>query len=109
MPIILLRLIQVNRRQASGAITAAAELGLPIALEVGLDILNGKFKKTVGFINKPSVYASATYSHDEGHKCNDGVELRAGIKNRIYIAALDKWDYDIRTDILYEKGIACVT
>lgn len=53
-------------------------MGLPIALEVGLDILNGKFKKTVGLINKPSVYASAIYSSGEGHKCDNGVELRAG-------------------------------
>lgn len=55
------------------------------------------------------MYASATYSVNEGHKCDQGVELRAGVKNRIYVAALDLWDYDIRTDILYEKGIACVT
>lgn len=78
-------------------------------MEVGLDVLNGKFKKTVGLVNKPSVYASATHSIDEGHKCDKGIELRAGVKNRVYVAALGLWDYDLRTDILYEKGIGCVT
>jgi hypothetical protein len=47
--------------------------------------------------------------HKEDAKCNKGVELRAGVKNRIYVQALDLWDYDIRTDILYEKGITCIT
>lgn len=40
---------------------------------------------------------------------NNGIELGAGVKNRIYVATLDLWEYDIRTDILYEKGIACVS
>lgn len=85
------------------------ELGFPIALEVGIDVLNGKFKKTVGLVDKPSIYASATHSIDEGHKCDRGIELRAGVKNRLYVAAFDMWDYDIRNDTLYEKGIGCVT
>ncbi|KAJ4158394.1 uncharacterized protein LMH87_008921 [Akanthomyces muscarius] len=93
----------------TGTLTAAVELGLPVTLEVGIDVLNGKFKKTVGLVNKPSVYASASVTNDPDAKCNNGVELRAGVKNRIYVQALELWDYDIRTDILYEKGIACVT
>lgn len=60
-------------------------------------------------MNKPSVYASASVTNNPDAKCNNGVELRAGVKNRIYVQALELWDYDIRTDILYEKGIACVT
>jgi hypothetical protein len=36
-----------------GSLMASVELGLPITIEVGLDMLNGKFKKTVGLTNKP--------------------------------------------------------
>ena len=41
-------------------LTATAELGLPVTLEVGLDILNGAFERPVDMVNKLSVYASAT-------------------------------------------------
>ena len=82
---------------------------MPIALEVGLDVLNGKFKKTVGLVDTPAIYISTKLSSNEGSTCNNGIELRAGIKNKIHVAALDLWDYQIRDDVLYEKGITCVT
>ena len=95
--------------RATGSFTATGELGLPIALECGIDVLNGKFKKTVGIIDTPSIYLQAIASHDPSTPCHDGVELRLGAKNRIHIAALELWDYDIRDDIIYEAGIGCVT
>lgn len=85
------------------------ELGLPIALEVGLDVLNGKFKKTVALVDKPSVYASASVTTDQSANCQNGVEIRAGVKNRIYASVLELYDYDIRTDVIFEKGLGCVT
>lgn len=57
---------------------------------------------------KPPVYAPASVTNNPDAKCNNGAEPRAGVKNRIYVQALELWDYDIRNDILYEKGIACV-
>ncbi|KAH8890636.1 hypothetical protein GQ53DRAFT_765831 [Thozetella sp. PMI_491] len=92
-----------------GTVTAALQLGLPIALEVGLDVLNGKFKATAGFVNTPMVYASATITTNEESKCSKGVELRLGVKNKIAIEALDVLEKELREDVLYEKGIACIT
>ena len=91
----------------SGSITAT-DLGLPVALEVGLDVLNGAFKKTVGIVNSPSVYLSAQYSKGQGHKC-DGVELRFGVKTRLYFTAFDLYDYDLLDKKLYEVGLTCIT
>lgn len=97
--------------RANGTFTATADLGLPIALECGIDVLNGKFKTTVGLVNTPSLYlqAIANRRDDGAVPCNDGVELRVGVKNRIHVAALDIWDYDLRDDVLYETAIGCVT
>jgi hypothetical protein len=93
----------------NGSIAGTLQLALPTAFEVGLDLFSGEFKKTVGLVDKPAVYLSATNSQDEDHKCKKGVELRVGIKNTIFIAALELWDYIIPDDILYEKGLTCVT
>jgi hypothetical protein len=95
--------------KATGSFTLTGDLGLPIAIECGIDVLNGKFKKTVGLIDTPSIYVQAIASHDPSTPCNDGVQVRLGAKNRIHVAALDLWDYDIRDDIIYEAGLGCVT
>lgn len=75
---------------------------------MGLDVLNGKWKKTVGLVNKPSVYASATVARNVNKACSNGVEIRLGVKNQLYIAALDKYNLPLRTDIIYERGLACI-
>ncbi|KAH8892220.1 hypothetical protein GQ53DRAFT_864074 [Thozetella sp. PMI_491] len=93
----------------NGTISATLELGFPMAFEVGVNVLNGKFKKTVGLVNKPSIYTSAVATNKADSACQNGVELLLGVKNIIYFTALDLWNYDLRTDILYEKSIACVT
>lgn len=80
----------------SGSIAATVDLGLPIALEVGLNVLNGAFKKTVGLIDAPSVYVIAQYSHNPKKKCDRGAELRFGVKNRIYLTAFGLYDENIR-------------
>lgn len=97
--------------RANGSFTATGDLGLPIALECGIDVLNGKFKKTVGLIDTPSIYmqAIANRADDGSVPCNDGVELRVGVKNRIHVAALSLWDYDLRDDVIYEASLGCVT
>lgn len=95
--------------KANGSFTATGDLGLPITIECGIDVLNGEFKKTVGLVDTPSIYMQAIAAHDPSSPCNNGVELRLGAKNRIHVAALDMWDYDIRDDVIYEAGIGCVT
>jgi hypothetical protein len=74
-----------------------------MAIEVGLGVLNDKFKKTVGLVIKPSVYGAATVSLNLPVVCQ-GVLLSVGVKNRVYVQAIGLWDYDLRTNIIYEKG-----
>ncbi|KAH8896306.1 hypothetical protein GQ53DRAFT_819421 [Thozetella sp. PMI_491] len=92
-----------------GDLAASVEFGLPVALECGLDVLNGKFKQTVGLVNKPSVYVKAKVADKENTKCKGGVELLVGANNRIYVEAFQSWDYQIRVDELYEKSLGCIT
>lgn len=74
-----------------------------------MDILSGKFKKSVALVDKPSTYATATTTTDETAACPNGAEIRVGIKNRIYASALGLWDHDLDETILFEKQLACVT
>ncbi|KAJ5273954.1 hypothetical protein N7478_009079 [Penicillium angulare] len=99
--------------KASGQFTAGLDIGLPIGMDFGIDVLQGKFKKTVSFTNAPSIYAEATYalSNDETKKgsCNNGVQLKAGVRHRLYVNAVDLWEFDIANFKLYEKDLGCVT
>lgn len=92
----------------NGTITASMQLGLPIALEVGLDILNGKWKKSVGLVEKPSD-ASATVAKNVDKACSNGVEIRVGVKNQLYLSVLDYYEVPIRNDIIYERGLVCIS
>ncbi|KAL9107491.1 MAG: hypothetical protein Q9227_007593 [Pyrenula ochraceoflavens] len=62
---------------ASGQITATADLGIPITVGIGLDIfpLKDSGKKMVSIINTPSLEATATYSYSNTASgvCNNGV------------------------------------
>ena len=89
--------------------TASFELGLPIALEFGIDILKGKFKESIALVDRPILFGSATVTSDKTSPCYDGIELRAGLKNRIYATTYHGWDYDFVSKIVYEDGIGCVT
>ncbi|KJK66709.1 hypothetical protein P875_00127970 [Aspergillus parasiticus SU-1] len=79
-----------------GNVVATADLALPVGVEVALDILGGTWKKSVGVYTAPSIYFTAGVSSGEGHACNNGVELRAGAKNRIYSSALGIWEYEFK-------------
>lgn len=93
----------------SGSITASADLGLPLAIEVGIDVLNGAFKKTVGMVDAPSIFIAAEYSKNEDKKCDGGVELRFGIRNKLYLTAFDTYEYTLDERKLFETGLTCIT
>lgn len=83
-------------------------LGLPVSIEVGLDLLNGKFKKSVGLVEKPLVYVDAKASKNQGAECK-GVEISIGAKNQFYLSALDYYKYTIAENIIYEQSLGCIT
>lgn len=60
----------------SGEIKAAASLGLPLTIGIGLDLVPLNIRKLISVTNEPSLDASASYSYssDGGGDCNNGVE-----------------------------------
>ena len=94
--------------QFNGSLTATLALGLPVSIEVGLDLLNGKFKKSIGLVEKPLVYVSASAATGNKRACK-GVEIRIGAKNQIYLSVLDYYKYPITDHTIYEKGLGCIT
>lgn len=75
------------------------DFGLPLALEFGVDVLQGKWKKTVGFVDQPSFVAEAKAGLDESCK---GITIGLKVINYIYISlrALGLYDYAIDTQTL---------
>lgn len=48
--------------KASGNVTVTAQLGLPVGINIGVDILNGVFEKSIALVDTPAVEAVAEYS-----------------------------------------------
>ncbi|KAJ5918943.1 hypothetical protein N7454_010087 [Penicillium verhagenii] len=94
----------------SAALTAKLEFGVPVAFEFGLDVFAGKFKKTLGFIEKPAVYVSASVGISNGPKtCADGIQLRVGADNTVSAQVFDLWERDLFNTPLYDHGIGCLS
>ncbi|KAJ5752252.1 hypothetical protein N7520_009169 [Penicillium odoratum] len=100
--------------RAAGEFTLTGDLGVPMALEVGLDVLEGKFKKTVGLVNTSSVYVKAAALFDTKGKSRtksrpNGVSLSVGTRNRVHVAGFDIWEEQLLSIPLIEKSLGCVT
>ncbi|KAH8887403.1 hypothetical protein GQ53DRAFT_809091 [Thozetella sp. PMI_491] len=85
-----------------------AVVGLPIALEVGVDILNGRAKLTVGLVNQPGIFAKATKTGLAHEKCPNAVQLNLGVSNQIFVSIFGATAHEIRDDTIYEQEIACI-
>ncbi|OQD84941.1 hypothetical protein PENANT_c011G02128 [Penicillium antarcticum] len=98
--------------RAKGEFSLTGDVGLPVALEVGLTVLEGKFKETVGLVNTPSVYVKATANLElqaRGEStCKNGVQLKVGAKNRIHVAGFNIFEYELVNIPLFEKDLGCV-
>lgn len=95
----------------SGNVVATVDLALPVGVEAALDVLSGTWKKSIGVYTAPSVYFTAGISTGEGKACNNGIEIRAGAKNRVYSSALGIWEYEFKAlgTTFYETGLGCIT
>ncbi|KAF4548176.1 Hypothetical protein D9617_31g064120 [Elsinoe fawcettii] len=84
--------------EASGQIAAAAEVGLPLGLTVGINILRGKFKLGVGVVERPSLEAKAEFAAtadttDASIVQTDGcagVATQVNFKNELFADILGK-------------------
>ncbi|KAF4552267.1 Hypothetical protein D9617_10g072480 [Elsinoe fawcettii] len=48
--------------KASGEITATASLGIPIGINVGVNVLNGIYEESIALVDTPAIQAVAEYS-----------------------------------------------
>ena len=88
-------------------LSATLALGFPVALEFGLDLLDGKWKRTVGLVDKPSFAITAAKSGESD--CN-GIQIGLSVENDIYAAAeaVKEYKYNFRTDDLYKHTLTCI-
>ena len=88
-------------------LSATLALGFPVALEFGLDLLDGKWKRTVGLVDKPSFAITAAKSGESD--CN-GIQIGLSVENDIYAAAeaVKEYKYNFRTDTLWKDPLTCI-
>lgn len=91
---------------ATGTLTATASLGLPLGLAFGIDLLAGRYSKTIALIDTPAIEAvatlSATYQNIDGVGSSsvnggdcDGVEWQIDVRNDLTLNVLDSRNYDL--------------
>lgn len=89
-----------------GKFGVTADFGLPVGLEFGVNLFNGKFKKTIGLFDQPSIKVRA--ESDTGNEDCDGASIDVAVVNYIYLSAGGLYDYAIRTDELVKLDVSCV-
>lgn len=91
---------------ASAEITATASIGIPFGINVGVDILNGIFEKSVAVVDRPAIQAVAKYAEKhvlgEGsevgaEECPGGIYFYSNLINELELQIFDEWRYDIGT------------
>lgn len=105
----------------SGKIEASAGIGFPVGLACGLNIANGKYKATVGIVDKPGIVASAEVSFEsslaEGLSINTdnntckGISAALNFNNTLYAEVNvfgAKGKYQIMKPIVKELAKTCI-
>ncbi|KAJ9653328.1 hypothetical protein H2198_007470 [Neophaeococcomyces mojaviensis] len=83
--------------EAQGEVDLTADFGLPLALALELNVLNGKFKRDIALVNRPALVANAAVavaaSLEDGKVAGgvqstngcDGISTTLNLKNDIYV------------------------
>lgn len=88
----------------SGELTATASIGLPIALNVGIDILDGLWEKSIALVNTPAIQAVAEYkfNHVSGgasssgtDECPAGIHFYSNLINELEVNFFDAYKYGL--------------
>ncbi|KAK2759981.1 hypothetical protein FQN54_002717 [Arachnomyces sp. PD_36] len=87
-----------------GKLGITTDFGLPIGLKFGVNLFMGKFDKSIGLYDQPSIKVRAETGNDG---CS-GVDVNIGLVNYIYLSAAGIYDYAIRTDELAKFDIGCI-
>ena len=84
--------------EAKGSIDLSADVGLPLAVVLGINVLNGKYAKEAAFVDRPSIVATAAVAASAGLDADGkvtggatetdgctGIKMTLGLKNQVYI------------------------
>lgn len=101
-------LTPIAKFRGDQTLSAKLALGLPLALEFGLDVLNGKWKRNVGLVERPSFAVTAEKSDISG--CSNGIQIGLSIDNEIYIESniRKQHTHKLRIDNLWNHPLACI-
>ncbi|GLA28508.1 hypothetical protein ACMYSQ_012143 [Aspergillus niger] len=80
------------------------DFGLPLGLEFGIDLLNGKWKRTAGIFDQPSFQVVGKTLTSE---C-DGIDINLLVQNYFYLSVGGLYDYAIDLRELWSKPLGCV-
>ncbi|THC93614.1 hypothetical protein EYZ11_006898 [Aspergillus tanneri] len=98
------KLTPIAKYRGNEEASVTVDFGLPLGLEFGVDLLNGKWKKTVGIIDQPSFQVRAKTSVAG---C-DGIDMSLAVQNYLYLTALGLYDYAIDTRDLWSAPLGCI-
>ncbi|GLA65365.1 hypothetical protein AtubIFM56815_004397 [Aspergillus tubingensis] len=80
------------------------DFGLPLGLEFGIDLLNGKWKRTAGIFDQPSFQVVGKVLSSN---C-DGIDINLVVQNYFYLSVGALYDYAIDLRELWSKPLGCV-
>lgn len=87
--------------KASGNVTATASLGIPLGLNIGVDILDGTFQEAVAIVDRPAIEAVAEYSptgdpvYADGLDPCEGILYYADLINEVTLEVFSAFKYDL--------------
>ncbi|GKZ32162.1 hypothetical protein AbraIFM66950_001342 [Aspergillus brasiliensis] len=84
--------------------TVTLDFGLPLGLEFGIDLLNGKWKRTAGLFDQPSFQVVGKAPSSD---CS-GIDVNLVVQNYFYLSVGALYDYSIDLRELWSKPLGCV-
>ncbi|EME48461.1 hypothetical protein DOTSEDRAFT_76094 [Dothistroma septosporum NZE10] len=87
--------------KASGNVTATASLGIPLALNIGVDILDGTFTEAIALIDRPAIEAVAEYGalgtpvYADGMDPCEGILYYSDLVNEVTLEFFGQSKYDL--------------
>jgi hypothetical protein len=94
----------IAKYRGDGQVSVTLDFGLPIGLEFGVDVLNGKWKKTAGIFDQPSFQVRGVAPTET---CK-GIEVGLAIQNYIFASVGSTYDYALDTRDLWSKSLGCI-
>ena len=105
---------------ATGTLSASAALGLPLGIAFGIDLLAGRYSKTIALIDTPAIEADATFTANHqsingvssvsiGDGTCPGVSWSIGLTNKLELDVLNLRTYQLYNWASPPLADGCIT